>query len=241
MPVVACPGPCNHRWRQARAAYDKALAEYDPLDADQRRPSPPEITAVAGCPWCGDCQATIKRELSEIGRLVAHLTANADGYAADTAPGQRVTGSPGHRSPSPAHNLYDEVDSVLYARECEWWQIRFGHTTPPDRRGFLADKFTDTLVWLLEHFSGMICHPGIGQPFGEEIRDWHRRLRARSKTGPGVHHKTLPCPRCGMVPSLSWREGDDYVRCGNRDCGRMLSLADYDAYAADPGSLRAVS
>ena len=240
MPETACPGPCNHRWRQARAAYDKAMAEYDPLDQDQPRPSPPEITAFPGNPWCGDCQATIKRELSEIGRLVAHLAANADGYAADTGPGQRVTGTPGQRSPSPSHNLYDELDSVLYARECEWWQIRFGRSGgPPDRRGFLADKFTDTLVWLLEHFSGMISHPDIGQPFGEEIRQWHRALRTRTKTGTGIQHKSLPCPRCGMVPSLSVREGDDYVRCGNRDCGRMLSRADYDAYALS--TLRAAS
>jgi len=31
---VPCDGPCNSRYRKARAEYEAALAAYDPLDPD---------------------------------------------------------------------------------------------------------------------------------------------------------------------------------------------------------------
>ena len=235
-----CPGRCNTHFRKARDAWLEAIAAYDPLDKDQSRPVKPDITATPGNPWCGGCQATIRRELSELGTLAAHLSGNADGYAAAVALGERVSGTPGHRSPSPNFDVIDEAYSVLYGWECAWWETRFHRPGPPDRRGYLADKFTDTVLWLLDHFPGMISHPDIGVPLGEEIRDWHRLLHIRAKTGTGVQHKPLPCPRCDQI-SLSLREGEEYIRCSTRDCGRLLSRADYDAYAVAAAGLRAAS
>ena len=225
-----CPGRCNTNFRKARDAWLEAVNAYDPLDPNQSRPVKPDITAIPGDPWCGNCKATIRRELGEIGRIVAHMTSNADGYAAAVALGERISGTPGHRSPSPEFNIFEELDAVFYGWECSWWKIRFGSDDgAPDRRGFLADKFTDTIVWIIHHWDGMIRHPDIAVPLGEEIRDWHRSLRNRTKTGTGIHTKTLRCPGhgCGQL-SLTWREGDTYVRCVNRDCGQAIKLADYE-------------
>ena len=240
MSEIPCNGPCNYTYRKARAAYDQAYAAYDPLDPDQRRPERPQITAVPGDPWCGDCKATIRRELSELGTLASLLSAAADGHRALPI-GERVAGTPGRRSPSPDFDIIDEVYGVLYGWECSWWETRFHRDGPPDRRGYLADRLTETILWLLDHFSGMICHPDIGLPLGEEIRDWHRMLRNRTKAGTGVQYKPLPCPRCSQVPALSLREGDEYIRCVTRDCGRLLSRSEYDDYAAGFAGIRVAS
>ena len=247
MPDGPCPGKCNYAWRSARASFDEALAAYDPLDATQSRPIPPQIIAVPGNPWCGGCQATIRRQLAEIGTLAAHLSAGADGFTPATL-GDRVTGTPGRRSPSPAADTILELYSVLFGWECAWWEIRFGRDGPPDRRGFLADKLTDCIVWLIDHFGGMICHgdtpdrAGIGRPFGEEIRDWHKSLVGRTKAGTRVRPMPLRCPGhgCGEL-SLTWREGDEYVRCGNRICGAALTRTEYDTYASAFARLPAAS
>jgi hypothetical protein len=232
MPESPCPGRCNTGFRKARDAWLEAVAAYDPLDPAQSRPAKPEIVATLGDPWCGSCQATIRRELSELGTLASHLSGGADGYQA-AGFGDRISGTPGRRSPSPDFDVFDELFSVLYGWECAWWETRFHRPGPPDRRGYLADRLTDTVLWLLDHFTGMICHPDIARPLGEEIRDWHRTLCNRTKTGTKVRPMPLRCPGhgCGEL-SLTWREGDEYVRCGSRTCGRMMTRAEYDAYAA---------
>jgi hypothetical protein len=223
-----CGGPCNYRWRQAKAAYDEAVACYDPLDSAQSRPQPPQVTAVPGNPWCGGCQATIRRELGEIGTLASILSAEADGYR-PVPVGERVAGTPGRRSPSPDGDTIDELYSVLFGWECAWWETRFSRPGPPDRRGFLADRLTSTIAWLLDHFDGIITYEGIAVPFGDEVRDWNRSLRGRTKTGTVVRQKPLRCPGhgCGQL-SLWWREGAEYVECRNPDCGAEIRYADYE-------------
>ena len=216
----ACPGKCNFHYRQARAAFDEALAAYDPLDPAQSRPIPPQIIAVPGNPWCGGCQATIRRELAEIDDLAAILAAAADGHRSASA-GERVAGTPGRRSPSPAADLLEELYTVMNG-----WETAYRGCDPLPRRGYLASALTTTVAWMVTHFDGMITHPGIAVPFGDEVRQWHRALRSRTKAGAGKIRKPVPCPRCDEM-LLIWNEGDTYVRCAGRDCGRMLSLDDY--------------
>jgi hypothetical protein len=193
---------------------------------------------VLGNPWCPGCQTTIRRELGELGDLAAILNAFADGHR-PVPMGERVAGTPGRRSPSPSADLTAELDSVLRSTaelysvlhdwECAVWHTRFGRDAPPSRRGYLADRLTTCVVWLIDHFDGIITHPDIAADFGTEIRDWYRSLRGRTKAGTSVRHKPLRCPGhgCGQL-SLTWREGDEYVRCVNRDCGQLITLADYE-------------
>lgn len=224
MAEIACAGPCNHHWREAQTAFRQALAAYDPLNPDERRPVPPQVFPVPGEPvWCGRCAAAIRAELAELDDLACLLAAAADGHRGAGA-GERVTGTAGRRSPSPSADVLDELYSVLHG-----WESAYRGTDPVARRGYLASALTTCVAWMVAHFDGMIRHPDIGVPFGEEVRQWHRSLRRRAKAGSGRRRKPLPCPRCDE-PGLIWNEGDTYVRCGNRDCGRLLSLDEYDEY-----------
>src|SRR5208282_6936640 len=76
----ACPGTCNRHYREGRETFRQALADYDPLDANQSRPIPPNLQPWPGDPWCGRCKSRIRETLAELDDLGALLLATADGH-----------------------------------------------------------------------------------------------------------------------------------------------------------------
>jgi hypothetical protein len=223
-----CPGTCNRHYREVQAAYRQALADYDPLDADQSRPDPPSIQPWPGDPWCGTCKSRIREALAELDTLAALLSATADGHRA--GPGaERVSGSAAHLSPSQAGDDLDELVSMLtgwedsYRKEMDWEESR-------PRRGRLAAPETECINWLMKHLDDILRHPGIAEPFGDEILQWHREFTSKTKAGTRTLRKPLRCPRphCRLL-TLTWTEGDTYVTCNNPDCGARIPLAEYEA------------
>lgn len=227
MTGVPCPGSCNAGYRRAQAEYRRALAVWATTDPVLRgdRPAEPAVRPVPGQPvWCGRCASRIRQALAELDDLAALLAASADGYPA--GPGEHVGGSPDPASPSPAADVVEELWSTLHR-----WETAYRGTDPQARRGWLADALTTTVAWLGHHLDGLLAHPDIAPDFGREVLDWHRRLVDQVRAGTDVHRKRVPCPRCGWL-TLTWREGDDHVACQNRDCGRLLTLDEYDEHAA---------
>lgn len=221
-----CPGSCNYRFREAQAAYKQALAGYDPLDPAQSRPGPPEIKAVPGTPWwCDRDKATIRRELAELDYLASLLAAAADGQRGQR-PGAKMPKGKRHGgpSPSPTADLLEELAGDL--RE---WESTVRGYEPLTRRGHLASETTMMITWLLAQFDRAMLMR-VAPKFGQGIYDWHRKLNRLSKAGTGTHHKPVRCPRCEQM-MLFWTEGDDYVECRNRVCGRLIGLDEYDDLA----------
>lgn len=221
-----CVGPCNRAWRDAELAYQRALQDWyntDPADRGDK-PARHTIQPIPGEPvWCRRCASAIKTALAELDDLAALYAAESDGHRAGPST-EPVSGSRGRRSPSPATDDLDELYSVLHG-----WETAYRGTDPQARRGYLADSITTVVAWLVTHFDQFITHEHIAVDFGQDVRRWHRMLREKTRTGTGKHTKPRPCPRCDMR-SLTWREGDDYVRCENVDCGRMLTMSEYDEY-----------
>jgi hypothetical protein len=218
-------------YRALLDVYHRQLAALMPGQDVPEKPEKPEIRPWRGEPvWCGKCQARIRRQLAELDDLGALLMAARDGLreiANGDGPG-RVTGTAVEPSPSEGLDDLDEMVSALTAWEAEYRDIR-GWPSPP-RRGFLASALTSCTAWLGLHLDGILS-TDLAQEFGEDIGRRHRTLANKTKAGTGAHRKPVRCPRCGMM-LLTWREGDDYVSCGNPDCGRMLSLDEYQEHAA---------
>ena len=229
----ACPGVCNRPWREAREAFTKALAEYDPLDADQSRPLPPSIQAWPGDPWCGRCKSRIRETLAELDDLAALLMATADGHRA--APGtERVSGSAEQMSPSQAADDLEELGSMLHGWESAYRDLRDWPSLT--RRGHLASAVTTCIAWLSVRLDEILITP-FAADFGQEVMLWHREFTNKTKAGQRTLRKPLRCPRpsCRLL-TLTWTEGDTYVICNNPDCQARIPLAEYEAETARLGA-----
>jgi hypothetical protein len=224
--MAACIGPCNRRYREARDAFEQALAEYDPLNSEQSRPEPPGMQPWEGDPvWCGKCAASISLKLAEMDDLAAILAATADGFRDAPAGMEHVSGSGEPGSPSRAADDLDELSAMLSGWEVTYRDLMQWPSPPP--RGELASAETACIAWLRRHLNGILASPA-GEDFGREILQWHREINASAKTGVRTLLKPMRCPSCQLL-TLTWTEGETSVSCGNPDCNRILSLAEYDA------------
>lgn len=221
-----CPGPENRRYRDAWKAYRQALADYDPLDAEQSRPEPPDLDPWPGAPvWCSDCTSRIGRCLAELDDLAARLAAEADGYAT-SAEAERIPGSGEPASPSQAADDLNELHAMLSGWETAYRELEGWLSAPP--RGDLARRETSCIDWLRRHLPGILVSD-VAADFGTEILQWHAEFCASAKAGVRTLRKPLRCPSCRMF-TLFWTEGEQHVFCRNEDgCGRILSLAEYEA------------
>ena len=235
---VACDGPCNSRWRKADAEYRKALAAYDPLDADQSRPGPPDAYPVYGDPWCPRCKAQIHEQLSQLDDLAALLAAlpPSPNDRGDDKAG-KVSGSKAAPSPSSRMDDLEELGDWLRRWESAFrqWTIREPGCgeDPKPHRGYLASEITTITAWLVFHFGKNITHPDLALEFGREVRRWHRELQEKARAGQVDKHVKRPCPRCRLY-TLWARDGEDYVRCVNDDCNRRMTRE--ELAAMDPAA-----
>lgn len=204
-----CPGSCNARLRRFIAAGAEV---------------PEDLPPVPGEPvFCARDAAMVRRELAELDDLASIAAASADGHRGSPER-QRVGGTPRRASPSPSADDLDDLASTLRG-----WESAIRREDPVPRRGYLATEITTVTAWLVAHFDALIAHPDIAEDFAAEVREWHQRLAATTKSGTGRHQKSRPCPRCDRY-SLIWAEGNDYVECGTPSCGRLMSLDDYEAW-----------
>ncbi len=231
----ACPGTCNRAWREAREAFKQALADYDPMDANQSRPIPPSIQAWPGNPWwCGRCKSRIRETLAELDILASLLAATADGHRA--APGgQRVSGTSVQMSPSQAGDDLEELISMLTGWE-EAYRALVKLDAPLARRGHLAAPETELIAWLNRRLDEILVSP-FAVEFGQEVLQWHREFTNKTKAGARTLRRPLRCPRpqCRLL-TLTWTEGDTHVICSNPDCGAHIPLAEYEAEVARLGA-----
>jgi len=226
---VPCDGPCNSRWRKADAEYKRALAGYDPLDADQSRPSPPEVQPVYGDPWCPRCKNQIHEQLSQLDDLACLLSALPPSVNArnDDKAGL-VSGT--REVPSPSRRMDDLAELGQWLRD---WESVIRGEDPKPHRGYLASEITTITAWLVAHFGPLITHPDVAVDFGRETKRWHRELMEKARAGQVDKHVKRPCPRCRLY-TLWARDGEDYIRCINTDCNRRMTRE--ELAALDPAA-----
>lgn len=226
----ACPGRCNSRYREAREAFKAALLAYDlegRLDANQSRPIPPNIQPDLGNPWCGTCKSRIREALAELDILASLLAATADGHR--HGPGtERVSGSAVYLSPSTAGDDLDELISMLSG----WEDAYRDHAElgpQQARRGQLAAPETEIIAWLMrDRRLDQILTAPFAVDFGQEILQWHREFKNKTKAGVRTERLPVRCSRCRFL-MLTWTDGDTHVICHNPDCEARIPRAEYDA------------
>jgi hypothetical protein len=215
---VPCDGPCNSRYRKARAEYDAALTAYDPLDPGQSRPDPPDVYPVYGDPWCPRCKAQIHEQLSQLDDLACLLNAlpPSPNDRSDDKAG-KVSGT--REQPSPSRRMDDLAELGQWLRD---WESAFRGEDPKPHRGYLATEITTITAWLVAHYEKSIAHPDLALDFGREVKRWHRELLEKARAGQVDKHVKQPCPRCRLY-TLWARDGEDYIRCINEDCNRRMT------------------
>jgi hypothetical protein len=225
----ACPGKCNERYREAWDAHEAAVASYDALDSSQSRPEPPSLGCWRGEPaWCPPCTSKITTRLAELDDLAALLGATADGHRS-SAEAERVSGSSEPASQSQAADDLDEMFTMLSSWETIYRELQGWLSAPP--RGELASKETGCIDWLRRHLGGILSSD-IAADFGLEILQWHQESAGSAKAGVRTLRKPMRCPsRTCRNLTLFWTEGEKNVYCKNPDCGRILSLAEYEIEA----------
>lgn len=225
MAEVPCAGPCNSRWRRARAEHEAALAAFDPASG-QDPPEPPDVRPAPGDPWCAKCKAIIHQELGELDDLAALIAARPPlASSSEDVSAGRVGGTRATPSPSPRMDDLEELTGWL--RD---WESACRGDGPRPRRGYLATEITTITAWLVTHFDAIITHPDLAADFGAETRRWHRELSGKARAGVIDKHMKRPCPRCELY-TLWARDGEDCVRCINNDCNRRLTRAEFQQLA----------
>jgi|HubBroStandDraft_4_1064222.scaffolds.fasta_scaffold17784_7 hypothetical protein len=225
----ACPGGCNSRYREAWKAHAQAMADYDPLDSAQSRPEPPGLGAWPGEPvWCVPCTSKIALRLAQLDILAGILAAAADGHR-PSGDLERVSGSAESPSPSQAGDDLDEMFAMLASWERIYRELKHWRSGPP--RGELASRETECINWLQRHLPGILSSD-IAADFGLEILQWHKESAGSAKAEVRTLRKPMRCPTpsCRNL-TLFWTEGEQNVYCKNPSCGRILSLAEYEAEA----------
>jgi hypothetical protein len=229
-----CPGSCNSTYRRRRALYEADVAKYartletraddDPIP---EAPRPPDITPWYGTPWCLKCQGIIRAELAELDDLASLIGAIPPlARPADDGTG-KVSGTRAKSSPSARMDDLEDLGEWLRS----WEAVARAEDDPRPRRGLLARESTTLTAWLYHHFDQLIMHPEAARDFGEEIRRWHRDMARRAAAGQMKRHQKQPCPRCKLY-TLWAIVGEDYIRCINEDCNRMLTREEYDGLAS---------
>lgn len=232
MSLVICEGACNGGYRRATALHDQAVAAYEKALAELPEgakapapPAPPQIQPWHGDPtWCTSCTAQLHRQLADLdnlGSMLAALPPAPDGPDDGEGAG-RVHSSPEPRSASPAADVLEDLAGWL--RD---WEGAVRGEGSLYRHGYLATERTEMVSWLSDHFAPAITNPDLAGDFGTEIRTWHRKLSAMAVAGQAKRHMKRKCPRCSLY-TLWWTIGQEYVRCINEDCNRMMTRPEYD-------------
>ena len=226
-----CPGPCNNTYRRRLALHENEVAKYaqaletrahtDPIPEP---PVPPDLQPWHGDPvWCPKCTGRIKNELTELDDLAALIFSIPPlARPADDGNG-RVAGTKDARSPSARMDDVEDLNEWLRS----WEAAARAEDDPKPRRGILAQESTTVTAWLYHHFDVLIYNVAAAGDFGEEIGRWHRDLARRAAAGRMTRHMKKTCPRCHLY-TLWLTIGEDYIRCANEDCARMLSREEYE-------------
>lgn len=229
---AACPSSCNARYRRAQQQLDDYEAavkawEENTVGAPPEEPDVPAISPWLGDPvLCGRCMNRTRMEIAELSDLAAQADAENTGHRKGPD-AERVAGSKHHPSPSPVGDDLDELAWVLR----NWQAVALSQDETPPRTGYLMSEIATLCARLSSiYFTTLMANEDAAQPFSEEIRDWHRRLKDHTtRTGTGRQQLKRPCPRCDRY-SLVREDGAEYIVCQTPVCNRLMSLSEWDLY-----------
>jgi hypothetical protein len=200
-----CKGVCNILWHK----HGKGVpTEGDPY-------------------LCERCQRTLRSELQELDTLGAMLAASIDGHRGSTASDAAIRahrGANSRPSASPDADMLNELENELK----QWIRMK---RPVHGRFGLLARTTTEATAWLYQNADLYTSDPDNAGAFFEAIHRWHGLLTKKTKAGPALFSKPLPCPRCQGGKSLVQEAGSEIVYCTN--CNRHMSVQEYEDLAAE--------
>ena len=220
----------QHPLRREYALYEDAVAKHADviarLRAGRRGAEPACAAADPGCVRRADMvpavQGVIRRELADLDdspQRSAHCRAGIRPASDGTQERIRTARSVFTPSPSPAIDDLDELYRWLVAWETYYRDLHDGHRAAAGYLAGLAGRVNS--LGTDGHLDGLLLTE-LAEPFGEETRRWHRELVAKTHSARSAKHVKKPCPRCRLY--TLWEEiGQEYIRCINKDCNRMMT------------------
>lgn len=224
-----CPGPCNNRYLTAEA-HEFATGEPNRL-----RPN-------LGAPvWCArrenddgidiSCTANIRAALVAMPELYVHLHLSK---AVSTPDKHDRHGT--SEAPAASREVHDQDETARWL--WDWSNVIAEHR----ERHREADKYqpfpvgrpwgptlAETVAFIVRNYDWTLTHldRDLVFNFGDEVLHDHRRLTNATKTGNVMQHRSAPCPRC-QRRTLVHELGTKHVACTNKECGRLITLDEYD-------------
>lgn len=196
----------------------------------QHIPNCPDHDTCDGClprpadigHYCQKCAFQLRDTIDEIPGLIDALYVHGEGRLAQ--PDRPNTGDPTRRatkvdqiSPSPAQEAADEA-----ARWLHMWAVDIADTIGErgpfeyQRTGIPVPNPSTEARYLTSRLSTLCAHPAVND-LNDEARQLRHRLTLNAGTDRGDQRIPTPCPHCGRR-TLMRPNGDDEVRCRNREC-----------------------
>jgi hypothetical protein len=231
-----CTHWCNHKWRKALEAHDKAVEKWIARGCTGHEPQPPEIEPWPGEPnICRKCATVVRSALRELPRAYDALASVKFLTRCASADDERRGRSDVPASPSPGADHQDEICS--FARDWEDNLRRhLGHRAAEDEFGDSRATLAASVEYLNANYDAVLDWDyDITGEFAKDIHKAYATAVAMCKNKPVRRHLPTPCPSpgCGLK-ALIQEEGVAgkvwYVECSERlgGCGRLYAESDWE-------------
>ncbi len=235
-----CPHWCNHKWRKAAAAHEKAVEKWIARGCVGAEPQPPEIEPWPGEPsLCRKCAAVVRNALRELPKAYDALASVKYLTRTSSADEERRGRSDVPSSPSPGADHQDEILRLACAWEDALRQ-RLGHSAATDAFGNPRATLDGAIEYLNANYQALVDNwdYDIVEEFADDIHEAYATAVAMVKNKPVRRHLPTPCPSpgCGLK-ALIQEEGVAgkvwYVECSERlgGCGRLYSENDWSWFS----------
>lgn len=232
-----CPHWCNHKWRKALEAHERALEKWIARGCVGEEPQPPEIRPWPGEPnLCRKCAAIVRAALRELPHAYDALESHKYLTRTASAGEERRGRSDAAPSPSPGADHQDEI-----ARLGSTWEDalrkHLRHQAATDQFGDHRATLEAAVEYLNANYLDLLetCDYDFVEEFANDIHGAYATAVAMSKNKPVRKHLPEPCPSLGCgVKALIQEEGlankPWYIECSERlgGCGRLYAEQDWE-------------
>lgn len=126
-------------------------------------------------------------------------------------------------------NTHPQIGHLSVTTELGHW-VNIWYKALNERRPVPAPRVPALTAWLTQHLDWACSNRTDIADFATRIKHLAAVLRNAAGEVPAKPiRKEAPCPGCDYL-TLYQAHGEDWIRCGNTDCNRVLSSTEYEQW-----------